>query len=83
MQDVKGEKLDLTSNKLTFSGKTEQAEYQLELGFFGEIDTEASKVSVSPRNIFCVIVKKEEGHWDRLTKESGKHLSFVKCDWNK
>lgn len=73
--------MDLSSEKLTFSGKTDSAEYQLELCFFNEIDKEASKVSVSPRSIFCVIVKKEEGHWDRLTKESQQ--KHIKCDWNK
>jgi hypothetical protein len=30
-----------------------------------------------------VIKKKEEGHWPRLTKDSGKHLTHIKCDWNK
>lgn len=48
-----------------------------------EINLVAVQVSVSPRSIFMVIAKKELGHWPRLTKEPGKQMSHVKCDWNK
>jgi CS domain len=84
VQDVKEQKIDLKDNVLTFSGKagTDQQDYELSLEFHSDIDQEASKVSVSARHIFCVIMKKEEGHWPRLTKDSGRHLTHIKCDWN-
>jgi cytosolic prostaglandin-E synthase len=63
IQDVKDQKLKLENDesgktgKLIFSGKAgaDEQEYALELPFYGEIDTEGSKVSVSPRHIFCVV----------------------------
>jgi hypothetical protein len=39
---------------------------------FGGVDKEKSKISVTPRSVFLVIEKAEEGSWPRLTKESGK-----------
>ena len=88
-QDVKDEKLNLEnvdgSGKLTFTGKAgnPQQDYTLDLTLNQEINVEESKVSVSARHIFVVIVKTESGHWPRLTKESGKHMSHIKCDWDK
>jgi hypothetical protein len=52
---------------------------------YGEIDVEASKVSVMPRCVFMIIQKKDSalGFWPRLGKESGKHLTHIKTDWSK
>lgn len=80
-QDVKGEKLALTNDAgkghLSFSGTAgpEQLQYGLELNLHGEIDVEASKVSATPRNVFMIIMKKEAGHWPRLTQEPSKSLA--------
>ena len=61
VQDTKDVKTDLVNadgtGKLTFSGKTGDVQYELNLPLFSEIDVEASKVSESPRHIFLVIVK--------------------------
>ena len=61
VQDTKEVKTDLVNadgtGKLTFSGKTGDVQYELNLPLFSEIDVEASKVSESPRHIFLVIVK--------------------------
>ena len=61
VQDTKEAKTDLVNadgtGKLTFSGKTGDVQYELNLPLFSEIDVEASKVSESPRHIFLVIVK--------------------------
>jgi len=56
----------------------------MEQALYGEIDVEASKVSVTPRNVFMILQKKEpHGYWPRLTKESGRHLTHIKTDWSK
>ncbi|KAF5830560.1 HSP20-like chaperone [Dunaliella salina] len=94
VQDVKDEKMDLSNvdgaGKLSFSGKRAESagspeqEYAMEQQLYGEIDVEASKVSITPRNVFMVIQKKEpHGFWPRLTKESGRHLTHIKTDWSK
>ncbi|GLI67201.1 hypothetical protein VaNZ11_011124, partial [Volvox africanus] len=87
VQDVKDQSCDLEDEKLTFKGKagTEQNEYSLDLTFNAAVDSksEDSKISITPRNIFIIIKKKESGHWPRLTKESGRHLTHIKCDWDK
>lgn len=87
VQDVKEPKTNLANvdgvGRLTFSGKagSEEQQYDLELLLMKEIDVDASKVSVSGRNVFVMLIKTEAGHWPRLTKDSGN--SHVKCDWNK
>lgn len=61
VQDTKEVKTDLVNadgtGKLSFSGKTGDVQYELNLPLFSEIDVAASKVSESPRHIFLVIVK--------------------------
>lgn len=89
VQDVKDPKTSLENvdgtGKLSFSGTAgaEQQPYAVDLVLMKEIDVQASKVSVSGRNVFIMLIKTEPGHWPRLTKESGRHLSHIKCDWNK
>jgi prostaglandin-E synthase len=90
VQDAKDAKTDLDNvdgtGKLTFSGKSGDVQYDLEISFMKEIDVSASQVSVSPRCIFLLIAKTESssGHWPRLTKESGKQATqHIKCDWDK
>ncbi len=89
VQDVKDEKFKLENAegtaKLSFTGqagKDGQA-YALELTLLHEINVDDSKVSVSPRHIFVLVIKTEPGHWERLTKDSGRHLTHIKCDWDK
>ena len=57
MQDVRDEKLELTGNQLSFKGKAgpEAVDYALELPFFADIDKEASKVSVMPRQVCALL----------------------------
>lgn len=67
VQDVKDQTVDLEDAKLTFKGKagSEGKDYALELNFLNEVDSKSadSKVSVTPRNIFMIIKKKESEHW--------------------
>jgi hypothetical protein len=91
LQDVKDEKVGLNNvdghGVLTFSGTAGGAadahSYALELKLLKDIDLEKSKVSVSPRNIFLVLIKTEEGHWPRLTEAPARQQTHVKVDWNK
>lgn len=92
LQDVSDQTIKLDNDdeqkvgKLHFDGKAgpEKIEYELDITFYSEIDVKESKVSVSGRNIFLVVQRKEPGeYWPRLTKDSGRHLSHIKCDWDK
>lgn len=91
IQDVKDQTINLTEGpdgvgKLTFKGKAgpePQQVFELDLDMNDKINVPDSKVSVSARNIFVVVMKQETGHWPRLTKDSGRHLTHIKCDWNK
>jgi len=90
LQDAKDPKVVLENDekdeygKLTFSGTAEGQPYLLEVEFFKAIDKDASKISISPRHVFLMVLKKgDSDHWPRLTKDSGRHLSHIKCDWDK
>lgn len=67
--------------KATASGGADDQLYELDLVMYKAVDKEKSKISVSPRSIFLVVEKKESESWPRLTKDSGKHLTHIKVDW--
>jgi len=91
VQDVKDQKVEVSNTdddkhaRITFSGKagSDDQDYELDLKLYGPVDTEKSKISISPRHIVVIVDKKEEGSWPRLTAETGKHLTHVKVDWDK
>lgn len=69
--------------KSVASGGEEDQLYELDLVLFGAVNKDASKISVSPRSVFLVIEKAAAETWPRLTKDSGRHLSHIKVDWDK
>ncbi|KAK6349518.1 Prostaglandin E synthase 3 (Cytosolic) [Orbilia brochopaga] len=78
-------KLDLTSTKLSYKGKTDKGqEYGVEIEFFEEIDPTESRHHHSARATECVLRKKEkkEEFWPRLTKDKAK-LHWLKTDFDK
>ena len=86
LRDVTNNKTELKpEGHLSFTGTANGAEYAVDLQLHGEIDVEASQISVSPRSIFIILAKKEEGpYWPRLSKDSSKAVTqFIKADWDK
>lgn len=71
-------KIDLSNDAdgkhghLSFQSDGAAGDYALDLDLFGGVDTDASKISVTPRQVFLVLEKKEPESWPRLTKESSK-----------
>mmetsp|Transcript_20815 Transcript_20815/g.30839 ORF Transcript_20815/g.30839 Transcript_20815/m.30839 type:complete len:203 (-) Transcript_20815:5-613(-) len=86
--DKESAKIDLKDDSLTFSGKSEGKDYELELVFVkecGGVDAaaEGSKYSIKPRNIQFHLVKKEEGTWPRLLEDKQLQKTNVKVDFDK
>jgi hypothetical protein len=79
-------KLDISSTKITFQGKstTKNVTYKAELEFFEEIDPKESKVNHTDRDIEFVLRKKDtkEEFWPRLLKEKAK-VHWLKTDFGK
>lgn len=79
-------KLDLKPTSLTFAGHSDslKRDYHLELEFYGEIDTQESKINHTAKNIELVLRKKElkEEFWPRLLKDA-KKVHFLKTDFDK
>jgi len=79
-------KIDLQSNKLTFTGEStsKKVTYHLDIEFFAEIDPQESKISHTDANIAMVLRKKElkEEFWPRLLKDSKKQ-HYLKTDFDK
>lgn len=72
--------------KLSFAGKCgpDKLPYAVELDFYGPVNKDESKIAVTPRYVFFLVMKTEEGpHWPRLLKEKGKPPQHIKVDWNK
>jgi prostaglandin-E synthase len=75
---------------ISFRGKAqshatgaEPHEYAWDIDLYGPVDPDGVKVSTSERSILLVIPKKEEGHWPRLQKDTGKTPANIKVDWDK
>eukprot|EP01065_Artemidia_motanka_P012119 TRINITY_DN16626_c0_g1_i1.p1 TRINITY_DN16626_c0_g1~~TRINITY_DN16626_c0_g1_i1.p1 ORF type:complete len:208 (+),score=46.99 TRINITY_DN16626_c0_g1_i1:72-695(+) len=79
-------KLDLKPTSLTFTGHSDslKRDYHVELEFYGEIDTQESKINHTAKNIEMVLRKKElkEEFWPRLLKDA-KKVHFLKTDFDK
>lgn len=88
VQDVASPKVDLTNDgghgKLSFRGSAGGNDYALDVTFNKEINPEESKISATARHIFMVVAKSGSGpYWPRLTKDSSKGDTHIKCDWDK
>jgi hypothetical protein len=79
-------KLDLQSTGLTFEGHSDTLKrtYFLQLEFFAEIDTAASKINHTAQHVALKLQKKElkAEFWPRLLKDS-KKVHFLKTDFDK
>jgi prostaglandin-E synthase len=75
VQDAREPKVELTENSLSFSGlasgETQNKEFAVSINFYESVDSQAegSKVSITARNIFCIIIKKDAGHWPRYASQ--------------
>ncbi|KAK9254378.1 putative Hsp90 binding co-chaperone [Lipomyces tetrasporus] len=78
---------DVTITPTTFSYKGTSAsgkEYAVDLEFFDEIDIENSKKTITGRDAFFILRKKEakEEFWPRLIKDKRK-VHYIKTDFDK
>ncbi|XP_045168328.1 prostaglandin E synthase 3-like isoform X2 [Mercenaria mercenaria] len=85
LEDCESPTINLTEQKLTFSGKggTNKDLFEISLEFEKEVNPQESKYAVKPRNVSFVIKKKESGpYWPRLLKGIKKAF-WLKTDFNK
>ncbi|RKO92626.1 HSP20-like chaperone, partial [Blyttiomyces helicus] len=85
VSDVEDPKITLTEEKLVFQGTAHGKNYSLDLAFHKEVNPEASKQSVTARNITFVIAKKEVGqpYWPRLLSPLAGKPHYLKTDFSK
>ncbi|KAL4222906.1 Prostaglandin E synthase 3 (Cytosolic) [Mactra antiquata] len=85
LEDCQNPAINLTEEKLTFSGKggTNKELYEISLEFQKEVNPQESKYAVQARNITFAIKKKESGpYWSQLLK-GVKKAFWLKTDFNK
>ncbi|XP_060562727.1 trichohyalin-like isoform X2 [Ruditapes philippinarum] len=85
VEDCQNPTINLTEQKLTFSGKggTNKDLYEISLQFEKEVNPQESRYEVQARNISFVIKKKESGpYWPRLLKGIKKAF-WLKTDFDK
>ena len=85
LPDVKDHTLDVTENKLVFSGTSNDQKYSVDLEFYKPIDTEESIMNVLPMNIQMKLMKKDkdEDFWPRLLQDKHLEKTNVKIDWDR
>jgi len=83
--DCKDETVNLTDDKLVFTGKSGGKEYAVDISFFKKCNGEKSTYKVNPRSIQMLVIKdeEEEDFWPRLLKDKVKEKNQVTIDWDK
>lgn len=85
VEDCKDPKFEITAEKLHFRGHggPEGADFECDIVFYAEIDSDNVRRMSESRNIQFVIPKKEMGpFWPRLLKTTSK-AHWLKVDFNK
>lgn len=81
---MKNEKVELTEEKLVFSGQSNGKEYRVDLEFYEPVTKEGAKWAFHGKDAQFVLMKKEtdKAFWPRLIKSTNKFPN-IKADWNK
>lgn len=67
-------------------GKSQDKEYEVDIEFLKEIDSDGSTYKVLPRSVQMHIMKKDkddEEFWTRLLKDKALEKNQVKLDWDR
>jgi len=93
LPDVKDETIQLKDKTLSFTGKSNNKEYALEIEFFQDVDAshEDTKYKVLPRSVQMHVMKtakKDDASddtefWPRLLKNKALEKNQVKIDWDR
>ena len=88
--DVKDAKINLKDETLSFKGKSDNKEYELDIVFFKPVDAEGSTYKVLPRSVQMHVMKKveekdgdddEEEFWPRLLKDKALEKNRVSISY--
>ena len=77
--------INLKDETLTFKGKSENKEYELDIVFFKPVDSEGSTYKVLPRSVVMHVMKKEkddEEFWPRLLKDKTLEKNRVSAQYS-
>ncbi|KAK9486905.1 HSP20-like chaperone [Lipomyces starkeyi] len=83
--DVTSPDVTITPTSLSYKGTSASGkEYAVDLEFFDEIDVDNSKKTITGRDAFFILRKKEakEEFWPRLVKDKRK-VHYIKTDFDK
>ncbi|KAG5190123.1 HSP20-like chaperone [Tribonema minus] len=85
LPDVKDEKLELTEDKLVFTGTSQGSAYHVDLEFLHPVVPKESTWKVLPASIQMHIIKadKDADFWTRLPKDKALEKNGISIDWNK
>ena len=84
LRDIKGEKIELTEQALSFEGQSDKDKYAFSIEMFAAVSKEESKWDKTGYHLLFVLEKsdKDAAFWPRLTKEKVKS-QYIVIDWNK
>ncbi|KAI8331485.1 HSP20-like chaperone [Chlamydoabsidia padenii] len=83
LTDITDPVIELTADKFHFKGKgeKEQKEYECEIEFLKSVDPQKSHRVLTPRGLTMIIIKTDQGYWDKLQK--GPRPNYLKVDFNR
>jgi len=83
LSDVQDEKIDVTEDNLTFTGKSGGKDYATTIEFKDKVDPNKQKIEKKGREVFCELMKMEQGpFWSALVKDKKKYKN-IKVDFSR
>lgn len=80
VEEIKEHDIKINNNKITFKGKNNTNQYNLEINLFTDINIEKSNSAIYATDIKLKLRKNHSLFWPRLTKTKQNN---IKIDWSK
>lgn len=75
-------KVELKEDHITFNAKKDDKTYSLDFGLFKKIKTDGSSWAPKARGVEFLLLKEEEGWWNRLLADKNAYKGRCKIDWD-
>lgn len=75
--------IKINEDSVVFATNKDDKRFELNLVLNGKVSKDKSSVAVRPRAVEILLIKEEEGSWNRLLKDKNAYKTQCKIDWDK
>ena len=81
INNVSNEKIGIAENNLTFSGQSNQKNYEITFELSNSVIPKESAYAINDNNIKIILTKKEPSSWSFLQKDKNLFKNNIKTNW--